>query len=186
MHLVSRLHATEATEITQPDVVKQFPRRSRNYRTEEYHIKLREDAKPYSLFVPRNVPIPLRPKVKQELYHMEQMGVISKGNTPNDWCAGMVVKTDEVRICVDLKPLNESVLWEPHPMPKVDDTLALLRSGATIFSKLDAINSGFWKIPLAPASKPLTTFIAPFGRYQFNKTSVWYFLSPRVIPAEDE
>ena len=44
-------------------------------------------------------------------------------------CAGMVVvpkKSGAVRICVDLKPLNENVLREAHPIPKVDETLAQL------------------------------------------------------------
>ena len=54
-----------------------------------------------------------RPKVKEELFRMEKMGMISKIITPTPWCAGMVVvpkKSGAVRICVDLKPLNESVL----------------------------------------------------------------------------
>lgn len=75
---------------------------------------------------------------------MELMGVISKVNKPTPWCAGMVVvpkKSGKVRICIDLKPLNESVLREVHPLPKVDETLAQL-TGAKVFSKLDA-NSGF-------------------------------------------
>ena len=50
----------------------------------------------------------------------------------------------EVRICVDLKALNENVLRECYPIPVVDDTLAQL-SGATVFFKLDA-NSGFWQV----------------------------------------
>ena len=33
--------------------------------------------------------------------------------------------------------LNECVLWEVYPIPKVDETLAQL-SGAAVFSKLDA------------------------------------------------
>ena len=43
--------------------------------------------------------------------------------------AGMVAvpKTERViRICVDLKLLNENVLREVHPLPRVDDILAQL------------------------------------------------------------
>ena len=101
---------------------------------------------------------------------MESMGIISKVDEPTPWCAGMVVvpkKSGAVRICVDLKPLNESVLREVHPLPKVDETLAQL-TGANVFTKLDA-NSGFWQIPLSKSSRLLTTFITPNGRYCFNK-----------------
>lgn len=45
---------------------------------EEYDIKLKPDAKPYSLYTPRHVPLPLRPKVTEELNRMESMGIISK------------------------------------------------------------------------------------------------------------
>ena len=72
---------------------------------------------PYALFVPRNVPIPLRPKVKKELDQMEKLGVITKVTQPTPWCAGMVVvqkKSGSVRICVDLKPLKEGVLRETY------------------------------------------------------------------------
>lgn len=137
---------------------------------EEYEIKLKPDAKPHALFAARNVPLPLRKKVQEELRRMESMGVISKVEEPTPWCAGMVVipkKNGSVRICVDLKPLNESVLREVHPLPRVDDTLAQM-SGAKVFSKLDA-NSGFWQIPLAQQSRLLTTFVTPHGRFCFNK-----------------
>ena len=96
---------------------------------EEYRIQLKDNAVPYSLYTPRNVPLPLRDKVQQELERMESMGVISKVDTHTPWYAGMVVvpkKLGEVRICVDLKPLNESVLREVHPIPSVDETLANL------------------------------------------------------------
>ena len=66
---------------------------------------------------------------------METQGVISKVNQPTPWCAGMVAvpkKSGAIRICVDLKRLNQNVLREVHPLPKIDNTLAQL-SGATIF-----------------------------------------------------
>ena len=137
---------------------------------EEYEIYLKPDARPYSLFTPRHVPLQLRRKVREELNRMESIGVISKVDEPTPWCAGMVVvpkKEGAIRICVDLKPLNENVLREVHPLPRVDETLAQL-AGAKIFSKLDG-NSRFWQIPLAKRYRLLTTFITPFGRYCFNK-----------------
>ena len=92
----------------------------------------------------------------------------------------MVPKCDgSVRISVDFKMLNESILREVHPIPKVDNTLAQL-SGAIVFSKLYA-NSGFWQIPLAETSQPLTTFITPYGHYLFNKLPFGISCAPELF-----
>ncbi|KAK7884427.1 hypothetical protein WMY93_027550 [Mugilogobius chulae] len=137
----------------------------------EYKIELKEDAKPFALTTPRRVPLPLLPKVKKELARMEELGVISRVEQPTDWCAGMVPipkrAEEEVRVCVDLTKLNDSVKRERHMLPSVEHTLGQLE-GAKIFSKLDA-NSGFWQIPLSRESALLTTFITPFGRFCFNR-----------------
>ena len=147
LQLAHRIQATN-TDVSIPD---QFPNIFQGLGNfgDPYKIKLREGAKPYALHTPRHIPIPLRQQVKEELDRMERIGVISQVEEPTQWCAGMVVvpkKTGDVRICVDLKPLNENVLREVYPIPKVDDTLAQM-AGATVFSKLDA-NSGFWQMPL--------------------------------------
>ena len=125
------------------------------------------------LVYPKNIPLPLRQKIQNELKRMENLGVISRVDEPTQWCAGIVVapkKDTSVRICVDFRQLNKSVLREVHPLPKVEDTLAQLH-GAVMFSKVDA-NCGFWQVPLDEGSKPLTTFITPFGRYNFHH-SLW-------------
>jgi len=56
---------------------------------------------------------------------MESIGVMSKVTEQMAWCAGMVTvakRLGDVGICVDLKALNESVMRETHPIPKVDNT----------------------------------------------------------------
>ena len=149
---------------------------------QEYKIQLKVNAQPFALNTPRNIPLALRPKVHAELERMEGLGVISRVSETTPWCAAMVVvpkPSGAVRICVDMKPLNENVLREVHPMPKVDTTLAQL-TGATVFSKLDA-NSGFWQIPLAKESRLLTTFITPYGRFCFNKLPFGISSAPEVF-----
>ena len=51
----------------------------------QYHIKLIDGARPYSLNVPRRVEVPLMPAVKQELKCMEQLGVIARIQEPTEW-----------------------------------------------------------------------------------------------------
>ena len=158
--------------IQQSDVIKQFPQVFKGLGKLEgsYSIKLKEDAVPFALTTPRRVPIPLLPKVKEELLRMEKMGVITRIEEATDWCAGMVVvpkPSGKVRICVDLTNLNESVCRERHILPSVEQTLAQI-GGAKHFSKLDA-NSGYWQIQLDTESSKLTTFITPFGRFRFNR-----------------
>ena len=72
---------------------------------------------------------------------MQDIGVISKVEQPTEWCSGMVAvpkaNTDQIRICMDLTKLNESVTREKHPLPTVEASLSKL-AGGRYFSKLDA------------------------------------------------
>lgn len=167
MELVARLDSItmETLKTTYPKICSVL-----GEMRQPYAIRLKPEAQPFSLKTPRRIPLPLMDKVKQELSHMESLGVVSRIEEPTDWCAGIVVvpkKTGAVRICVDLTNLNESVCREKYTLPTVEETLGML-AGARIFSKLDA-NMGFWQIPLTEDSSKYTTFITPFGRYFFNR-----------------
>ena len=124
LELVERVN-----EVFTPETVKQnFPKLFVGLGKLEgqYSIKLKDDAKPFVLTVPRRVSIPLMSKVKTELDRMEDTEVISKINEPTEWCAGMVVvpkPNGNVRICVDLTKLTESVKRENFQLPAIDQTL---------------------------------------------------------------
>ena len=118
----------------------------------------------------RPVPLSLMKKARAELTRMGKLGVISRIDEPTDWCAGMVVvpkSSGQVRICIYFTKLNMSVKRENCPLPSVEESLAKL-ANAVVFSKLDA-NSSFWQTNLATKSRPLITFITPFGRYCCNQ-----------------
>ncbi|XP_064641976.1 uncharacterized protein K02A2.6-like [Lineus longissimus] len=111
------------------------------------------------------------------------MGVIQRVTEPTEWCAPMVpvVKKGNrgIRICVDLKRLNRSVVREKSFLPSIEDVISKL-SGAKHFSKLDC-SSGFWAIPLDPDSAKLTTFITPFGRFCFRRLCFVISSAPEIF-----
>ena len=123
---------------------------------EDFEIYLKPDVKPYSLYTPRHA-LHLRQKVQEELNRMETIAVISKVEKPTLWCAGKVVvpkKGGDIRICVDLKPLNESMLREVHPLPKVDETLAQLSGATDLQSWMQGVDFGKSRWPKRPGYSP--------------------------------
>ena len=71
----------------------------------------------------------------KEVDRMESLGVISRVDQLTPRCVDMVAvskKIGNVRVCVNLKPLNTNIQREVHPLPVVDETLAQL-SSATVF-----------------------------------------------------
>ena len=132
----------------------------------EYHISLKEDAKPFALTVPRKVPLPLLSETKKEIDRMRKLGVIRPVQEPTDWCAPIVIvakPNGKVRLCGDLTKLNLSVKREIHPIPSVDHILGKL-GHSKVLSKLDA-NSAFGQRTFSERSQLLITFITPWGRY---------------------
>ena len=133
-------------------------------------IRISDDAKPYAVHAARKIPFPLFDKVRKEEQRMLQLGVIREVTQPTPWVAPIVVveKPDgSVRLCVDLRKLNKSVLRERYILPTADDVLHRL-SGSKVFTKLDA-SSGYWAHPLSEESQLLTTFLTPSGRYCFRR-----------------
>ena len=157
--------------IQKTDVVSQFPDvfKGLGKLTDNCVIKLRENAIPYALTMPQRVPLPLLPKVKEELQRMERLGVITKIEEPTDWCAGMVVVPKQAeRQGQDLCRLNKTECPARKKHFTIGGQILAQIGGAQYFSKLDA-NSGYWQIELGLKSAKLTTFITPFGRFCFNR-----------------
>ena len=145
-------------------------------------IRLKQGATPYSVTTARRVPIPLHEKVKKELQRMKEMSVIEEVKEPTEWVAPMVPvlkPNGDVRICVDLKKLNQAIEREKFVIPTFDDIIHQLR-GSTVFSKLDA-QSGFWQIPLDPETAKLTTFITPVGRFYMKRVPFGISSAPEIF-----
>eukprot|EP00117_Sycon_ciliatum_P017154 scpid23104/ scgid16276/ Retrovirus-related Pol polyprotein from transposon gypsy; Reverse transcriptase; Endonuclease len=96
-------------------------------------------------------------------------GIIEPVTEPSDWCHPIVIadkkSSNEKRLTVDLRKLNDQVCRPTHPARTPRDAVTAIGK-ARFFTTLDA-RHGYWQIPLSDDSKPLTTFITPWGRYRY-------------------
>ena len=134
----------------------------------EVHLTLTDDAKPV-IKPPRSIPESMKSDVKKELDRLESTGVIAKVDKPTDWVNQMAVaekkNKNELRICIDQRPLNLVLKREHYKLPVLDDVLPEL-SNSKVFSILD-LKQGYLHCTLDTESSYLTTMTTPFGRYRW-------------------
>ena len=124
---------------------------------------------------------------------MKHAGIIEPSQSP--WAAPIVCvpkKDKTLRFCVDYRGLNSKTVFDPQPMPKIDDILNKLGK-AKYLTKID-LRKGYWQIPLAEQAKPLSAFVTPFGQYQFqvmpfgmiNSGASFVRLMKKILEGKDE
>jgi hypothetical protein len=111
----------------------------------EMRIPLKPDAKPV-----KERPYRLNPKYKEkvkiELDRMLEAGIIEPVEEL-EWISPMVVqdkKKGEIRICIDLRKLNDACLHDPFPTPFTDEVLDSV-GGQEVYSFIDGF-SGYHQI----------------------------------------
>ena len=107
----------------------------------------------------RPVPFHLRERFKQEIRQMEIDGIIEEHHGPAPSVSKVVLAPKDngsMRVTVDMREANRSILDTHVPIPRPDDVKASL-SGCQYFSKLD-FNSAFHQLQINPASRYITDF----------------------------
>ena len=131
---------------------------------------------------PYTLPLKHYEWVQREIESLERAGVITK--SMSKWASPIVVvpkrsasgEPPKRRLCIDFRKVNElqqEVITAEktkgqisiHPLPKIDEMYAKLK-GAKVFSKID-LRSGYHHIALGKSSRAKTTFVTPFGKYEF-------------------
>ena len=93
----------------------------------------------------------------------------------------VVPKSDgDVRVCVDMRPANEAIIRERHPIPTVEEILQDL-NGSSFFSKID-LKWGFHQILLNQESRH-NHFCHTPRALSIQAVDVWCYFGPRKIPA---
>jgi len=124
----------------------------------EYPIKQR--------YRPRNPA--MQQIIDEEVQEMLRNDVIEPSSSP--WSSPVVIvrkKDGRPRFCIDFRKVNEVTERDAYPLPQINATLDKLR-GAKYLTTLD-LQQGYWQIPLAPESRPVTAFTVPGrGLMQFK------------------
>ena len=72
----------------------------------------------------------------------------------------------EVRICVDLRKLNDACLHDPFPTPFTDEVLESIE-GKEMYSFTDSF-SGYHQVKIVKEDRHKTTFVIEWGCYQYT------------------
>ena len=149
-------------------------------------ITLKPDATPIELPA-RELPLPMKIRVKQELGKMEAAGIIEKVES-SEWASPIVVAVkpgrQNVRICGDYSAVNKLIQNQTYLSPSIETAFAKM-SSKKIFCKLD-LSDAYYQIRLEEKSKDITTINTPFGRYRFNRLPYGIKISPAVFQREME
>ncbi|XP_014670345.1 PREDICTED: uncharacterized protein LOC106811290 [Priapulus caudatus] len=99
--------------------------------------------------------------------------IITPQTKATDWVLPIVVEqkknSDDIRLCVNFKPLNKFSKSEVYESPSVLETVQNVQANeGSLFTKFDA-QKGYHQLKIAEESKDLTTFITPFGRFRYER-----------------
>ncbi|UYV76105.1 K02A2.6-like [Cordylochernes scorpioides] len=146
-----------------------------------YDIKISDKAEP-KICPARRLPRALLQPVKEELFKMEEDGIIEKIEEPTVWAHPMVVvkkPSGKYRICIDPRELNKWVLREHYTLPAPENILAEIPK-AKFYSVLDA-KSAFWQVPLSENTSKYLVMSTPFGRYRFLRLPFGISSAPEIF-----
>lgn len=92
------------------------------------------------------------------LLDLEKRGIIKKVSEPRKWISSMVIiaKPNKIRICLDPRDLNKSLMHPKIKMPTLKEILPRLAK-AKVFSTLEAKN-GFYQIGMDEQCSMKTAF----------------------------
>ncbi|XP_062537721.1 uncharacterized protein K02A2.6-like [Armigeres subalbatus] len=147
----------------------------------QVHIQMDPNIVP--VFQPlRRIPIPLEDAVNKKLDDLLARDIIEKKTGPATWVSLLLVANKangEIRLCVDLRRVNQAVIRDRHPMPVIEDVLAIVGRG-NVWSTLD-VKDAFFLLELDEASRDVVTFISHRGLYRFKRLPFGLVSAPEIF-----
>jgi hypothetical protein len=109
-------------------------------------------------------------ELKKQIDELSDKGYIRPSTSP--WATHVLFmekKDGTRRMCIDYRALNEVMIKNKYPLPRIEDLFDQLR-GASVFSKID-LRSGYHQLRIRSSDIPKTAFITKYGLYEFTVMS---------------
>lgn len=147
----------------------------------EIHLPVRPEVPPVKQPL-RRIPAALARMVKEKLDELEQSDIIERVTEPSPWISALIPifkDNGELRLCVDMRRVNEAILREHHPLPVFDESFPYLTK-AKYFTVLD-IKQAYHQCELDVESRALTTFMTQWGRYRYKRLVFGVNCAPEIF-----
>ncbi|KAJ1172674.1 hypothetical protein NDU88_004518, partial [Pleurodeles waltl] len=115
----------------------------------------------------RNIPWVIRDEVNKELESLLQRGIIEEVDA-SEWISPLVAvrkANGKIRLCIDLRYLNDNIVVERFPLPRISEMIALTKN-MEWFTSID-LPSAYHQVRLHEDSKNLTAFMTPQGCFRY-------------------
>ena len=165
--LCSKLTCNQDQQLTtlldkHASVFSDVPGRTTLYQHEIHML----DSTPFAV---RQYPIPVahRPAVQKQIDEMENLGLISRSDTPFASPLLTTLKKDgSVRLCLDARKLNSAMKGNCELPRPIEDIVHNIH-GVKYISSLD-LTASYWQIPIHPDHRHYTGFRVGTRAYHFN------------------
>lgn len=138
-------------------------------------VRLKDDS--IYAYAPRRFAYAEKMELRRIVDDLISRDIIKPSVSP--YCARVVPvrkRNGEMRMCVDLRPLNARVIKQKYPFPIIEDCLSRL-AGKKIFTLLD-LKEGFHQIKVDDDSMKYFSFATPDGQYEFKRLPFGFSEAP--------
>jgi len=144
------------------------------------HLVVDKDVDPHKAGT-RVKPLSVKDKFIAEVEDLVEQGLIEKVTEPTDWLSAPLLvnkpaANNNIRLCMDSRPLNKALKRTEYPMPTLDQLLLKL-NGVRVFP-VAGVKSGYWHLELDKESSNLTTFNTPLGRMKWLRLPFGLKIAP--------
>lgn len=144
---------------------------------DNYCVKINlKDELPYA-YAPRRFAFAEKEQLRTITDDLLARGIIKNSVSP--YCSRIVPvkkKNGNLRLCVDLRPLNNKVIKQKYPFPLIEDCISNL-GGKSVFTLLD-LKDGFHNIKVHPEYTKFFSFATPDGQFEYTRLPFGYCEAP--------